>query len=102
MMQKNVVFVGQCPSMSGIPPSSMHACLYNIVILIIMCMYLPWTNEGLMRDSTYFDNCIIPCTLDCHQGMRKSASMAACCQEIFLISQEMFKEKQDIKNEAHN
>jgi hypothetical protein len=27
------------------------------------------------------------------QGMRKSASMAACCQEIF-------KEKQDIKNEA--
>jgi hypothetical protein len=35
-----------------------------------------------------------------HQGMRKSASMAACCQEIFLISQEIFKEKQDIKNEA--
>jgi hypothetical protein len=32
--------------------------------------------------------------------MRKSASMAACCQEIFLISQEIFKEKQDIKNEA--
>jgi hypothetical protein len=31
------------------------------------------------------------------QGMRKSASMAACCQEIFLISQEIFKEKQDIK-----
>jgi hypothetical protein len=26
--------------------------------------------------------------------------MAACCQEIFLISQEIFKEKQDIKNEA--
>jgi hypothetical protein len=35
-----------------------------------------------------------------HQGMRKSASMAACWQEIFLISQEIFKEKQDIKNEA--
>ena len=34
------------------------------------------------------------------QGTRKSASMAACCQEIFLISQEIFKEKQDIKNEA--
>jgi hypothetical protein len=34
------------------------------------------------------------------QGMRKSASMAACCQEIFLISQEIFEEKQDIKNEA--
>jgi hypothetical protein len=27
--------------------------------------------------------------------MRKSASMAACCQENFLISQEIFKEKQD-------
>ena len=27
-------------------------------------------------------------------------SPAACCQEIFLISQEFFKEKQDIKNEA--
>jgi hypothetical protein len=26
--------------------------------------------------------------------------LAACCQEIFLISQEIFKEKQDIKNEA--
>jgi hypothetical protein len=26
--------------------------------------------------------------------------MAACCQEFFLISQEIFKEKQDIKNEA--
>jgi hypothetical protein len=26
--------------------------------------------------------------------------MAACCQEMFLISQEIFKEKQDIKNEA--
>jgi hypothetical protein len=34
------------------------------------------------------------------QGMRKSASMAACCQEIFFISQEFFREKQDIKNEA--
>jgi hypothetical protein len=34
------------------------------------------------------------------QGMRKFASTAACCQEIFLISQEIFKEKQDIKNEA--
>ena len=32
--------------------------------------------------------------------MRKSASMVACCQEFFLISQEIFKEKQDIKNEA--
>jgi hypothetical protein len=32
--------------------------------------------------------------------MRKSASMAACCQEILLISQEIFKEKQYIKNEA--
>jgi hypothetical protein len=32
--------------------------------------------------------------------MRKSASMAECCQEIFLISQEIFKEKQDIKYEA--
>ena len=31
---------------------------------------------------------------------RKSASMASCCQEIVLISQEFFKEKQDIKNEA--
>ena len=29
--------------------------------------------------------------------MRKSTSMAAC-QEIFLISQEIFTEKQDIKN----
>ena len=32
--------------------------------------------------------------------MRKSASMAAGCQEMFLILQEIFKEKQDIKNEA--
>jgi hypothetical protein len=34
------------------------------------------------------------------QGMIKSAGMAACCKEIFSISQEFFKEKQDIKNEA--
>ena len=27
-------------------------------------------------------------------------SPPACCQDIFLISQEIFKEKQDIKNEA--
>jgi hypothetical protein len=34
------------------------------------------------------------------QGMRKSANKAACCQEIFLISQEIFKVKQDIKSKA--
>ena len=46
--------------------------------------------------------CVLAISWDpgCSDDEIESASMAACCQEIFLISREIFKEKQDIKNEA--
>ena len=78
---------------------------FNLFLVFIFQGYIQKVNlincvSGLQNVSGLQKYLFVSCNFGLKQGMRKSASMAACGQEIFLISQEIFKEKQDIKNEA--